>query len=204
MKLHAASGLGAQDCSGIGSSSRDSEASTVASSVAKPMHCLTDLIPLVISDLQLHMPNGRRPLRAAYLEAHQGSMVAVVGPHKAGKGILMRLLAGIIPPSEGSIFIPAHLNVLHVTQEPMILETGLWGNLTFGVDTEPEHVRSVLRLMEEWGLLDQLDKELQVCGSDTHAQVMDDDMDNDDDADNSAKSDRDASAVWRRQLSYTE
>lgn len=75
-------------------------------------------------------------IEAENLEAPQGSMVAVIGPHRAGKSTFMRILAGLVEPQEGQVFIPTHLRVLHVTQLPIILEASLWENLTFGHPSE--------------------------------------------------------------------
>lgn len=71
--------------------------------------------------------------------------MAVNGPHGSGKASLLRLLGQaffrnvfsdvrvqVVFPQEGSIFIPSHLRVLHVTQEASILDTSPWQNLIFG------------------------------------------------------------------------
>ena len=47
----------------------------------------------------------------------------------------------VVFPQQGSIFIPAHLRVLHVTQEAIILEKSPWRNLHlgFGLSLEMWH-----------------------------------------------------------------
>ena len=43
------------------------------------------------------------------IQAQQGQLVAVTGPHGSGKATLLRLLGHVVFPQEGSIFIPSHL-----------------------------------------------------------------------------------------------
>lgn len=45
---------------------------------------------------------------------------------------LPAFLVEVVFPQQGSIFIPAHLRVLHVTQEAIILEKSPWRNLHLG------------------------------------------------------------------------
>ena len=46
----------------------------------------------------------------------------------------------VVFPQQGSIFIPAHLRVLHVTQEAIILEKSPWRNLHLGFGLSPGDV----------------------------------------------------------------
>ena len=48
---------------------------------------------------------------------------------------LPAFLVEVVFPQQGSIFIPAHLRVLHVTQEAIILEKSPWRNLHLGFFT---------------------------------------------------------------------
>ena len=45
------------------------------------------------------------------VQAQQGQLVAVTGPHGSGKATLLRLLGHVVFPQDGSIFIPSHLRV---------------------------------------------------------------------------------------------
>ena len=62
----------------------------------------------------------------------QGHMAVVLGPHRQGKNTLLKLIAGLLSPTHGTIFIPTHLRVLHVGQEPIMMELSLMDNLCFG------------------------------------------------------------------------
>jgi ABC-type transport system involved in cytochrome bd biosynthesis fused ATPase/permease subunit len=54
------------------------------------------------------------------------------GVEGVGRLTLMKLMAGLLLPDKGHINVPAHLNVLFVHHEPMLLAKSLWTNLTLG------------------------------------------------------------------------
>eukprot|EP00747_Dinoflagellata_sp_TGD_P069108 gnl/TRDRNA2_/TRDRNA2_155993_c0_seq2.p1 gnl/TRDRNA2_/TRDRNA2_155993_c0~~gnl/TRDRNA2_/TRDRNA2_155993_c0_seq2.p1 ORF type:complete len:279 (-),score=28.13 gnl/TRDRNA2_/TRDRNA2_155993_c0_seq2:13-849(-) len=75
-------------------------------------------------------------------------MVAIVGQHMSGRSTFLRLLGHRIFPVLGHIYIPSHLRILHVSQEPMLLNLSCWYNLTYGLPTvqeiDPDHIRHIL------------------------------------------------------------
>lgn len=113
-----------------------------------------DIVPIALKDLRFRFNvDGKGWLiEVDRLQAPQGSMVALVGAHKSGKTTFLKLLTQVLFPKEGQIFVPTHLRVLHVTDEPFILETSLWENLTFG-DSSAELDR-VLRILDRLELHD--------------------------------------------------
>lgn len=68
------------------------------------------------------------------LEVAQGTLVALVGLTGEGKTTLLRLLGSVLYPDSGEFFVPGHLRVFHVTQQPVFFHTTLFENLTYGVE----------------------------------------------------------------------
>jgi ABC-type polysaccharide/polyol phosphate transport system ATPase subunit len=48
---------------------------------------------------------GRRAVDHVSLQAHGGSIVGLVGPPGAGKTVLLKLIGGLVPPSEGRVVV---------------------------------------------------------------------------------------------------
>ena len=63
------------------------------------------MTPLVDADRVSLALGGARIVDAVSLRAEPGDLVAVVGPNGAGKSSLLRLLAGDLDPTEGSVAI---------------------------------------------------------------------------------------------------
>ena len=66
-------------------------------------HKLDGEIALSLNGLTYRAPNGSLLLSAVTLHLHPGEILAVVGLNGAGKSTLIRLLAGLMAPSEGTI-----------------------------------------------------------------------------------------------------
>jgi len=66
-------------------------------------------------------------------DLRQGSLVALVGSRGEGKTTLVRLLGGILLPTKGIYFVPPHLRIFHMPQEPLFMHGTLRENLTFGL-----------------------------------------------------------------------
>ena len=94
----------------------------------------TDFIPFHFQDVGFSFPSGKAVLKGVDLTVLQGSMVAIElgGDHGGGRQTFLRLIAHELFPSKGEIFIPTHLRILHVSQEPLILDGSMLQNLTFG------------------------------------------------------------------------
>jgi len=138
-----------------------------------------DEMPIIIQDLRFRHSDGTWLIQAERVDILQGSIVALVGPHGAGKTTMLKLVAQLYIPQEGQIIIPTHLRVLHLGQDPIVFEEGLWENLTFGssnnnnniqgsrnrnnsnqIKEDPERVRRILKRLELKNATKILDGEL--------------------------------------------
>jgi len=112
----------------------------------------TDLLQLDIENLCFRYSGASEALpwllENVTLTTPQGSLIGVVGPHGSGKKTFLSLLGQTMLPTQGSIFVPSHLRVLHVSQEPMLLRLSVWENLTFGnYNADPKHVKDVVEAL---------------------------------------------------------
>eukprot|EP00747_Dinoflagellata_sp_TGD_P075084 gnl/TRDRNA2_/TRDRNA2_158591_c0_seq1.p1 gnl/TRDRNA2_/TRDRNA2_158591_c0~~gnl/TRDRNA2_/TRDRNA2_158591_c0_seq1.p1 ORF type:complete len:914 (+),score=138.86 gnl/TRDRNA2_/TRDRNA2_158591_c0_seq1:97-2838(+) len=114
----------------------------------------SDFIPIQLKDLRFGYPPNDPIFMTVNLEVQQGRMIAIVGPHKAGRSTLMRLLGHTVFPLEGTIYVPSHLRILHVEREPMMLNLSPFRNLIYGLhhgniqsDEELLRVKAILELL---------------------------------------------------------
>eukprot|EP00746_Dinoflagellata_sp_MGD_P076970 gnl/MRDRNA2_/MRDRNA2_30933_c0_seq2.p1 gnl/MRDRNA2_/MRDRNA2_30933_c0~~gnl/MRDRNA2_/MRDRNA2_30933_c0_seq2.p1 ORF type:complete len:948 (+),score=154.35 gnl/MRDRNA2_/MRDRNA2_30933_c0_seq2:134-2977(+) len=131
---------------------------------------LTDHVKLAIKDVSLSYGGREQPLFLNLnMGIKQGHSFAVVGPRLSGKTSLIHLLAGVIFPDDGQIFIPTHLRPIFVTSEPIVFEAlGLMKNLTFGMPKREkgseqkviEMLRILLRKFDAPNLLHMLEGEV--------------------------------------------
>lgn len=67
------------------------------------------------------------------LSIDQPEIVAVAGPNGAGKSTLLEIIAGLIPPTKGSVFLDEKTEVTMVLQEPVMFDTTVESNVAFGL-----------------------------------------------------------------------
>jgi ATP-binding cassette, subfamily B, multidrug efflux pump len=88
--------------------------------------------------------DGKPVLHGIDLAVAAGSMIAIVGPTGSGKSTLVNLIARLIDPPPGSLFVDGHdvrripLSILRgavgfVAQEPFLFSTTVRENIAFGV-----------------------------------------------------------------------
>lgn len=163
----------------------------------------SDEVKIVCKDVAFGYTAGISIIRGVDVEVPQGKMVAVVGEHGSGKRTFMRLLGHMIFPLEGYILVPAYLQILYVSQTPMMLNESPWENLTFGDATaSPQRVRNILKAMEMTLTLKLVDKELKTKhGDKTKHKCEKVESDCSGDSDTSVS---EGVADWQETLNYIE
>eukprot|EP00931_Biecheleriopsis_adriatica_P103643 TRINITY_DN78446_c0_g1_i1.p1 TRINITY_DN78446_c0_g1~~TRINITY_DN78446_c0_g1_i1.p1 ORF type:complete len:857 (-),score=158.62 TRINITY_DN78446_c0_g1_i1:114-2309(-) len=150
-----------------------------------------DLIPICLRDLKFqyepeHDAAARSrgtPFRLqcpGKLIVPQGQMVAVIGAHSAGKTTLLSMIGSVydVPPESGSIFIPPHLRVLNVMQQPILHNGSLVQNLAYGLPGEGDpschdRLRRIAKALEfDSGLTALMEADFQgKCPHNWHVRV---------------------------------
>jgi len=121
---------------------------------------------------------GPKPfLDKVSLELAQGQLIAFLGVEQSGKATLLRLIAGVFMPKDGDAFVPAHMRVLHIARESLILNGSLLSNIIF--DKKPKDVGGLDRVrrictrcgftQEALGLLVEEDRETEGSEDGTNA-----------------------------------
>jgi tungstate transport system ATP-binding protein len=94
------------------------------------------MFPLQIADLRFQ-PNGRAILDGLDLELSGEGISVVLGPNGTGKTLLLRLLAGLLPPDSGSIrwggAAQPDGRLAMVFQQPMLLRLSVFTNVEFAL-----------------------------------------------------------------------
>jgi ABC-2 type transport system ATP-binding protein len=107
---------------------------------------------------------GRREaLRAVDLEVAAGELVAVIGPNGAGKTTLLGILAGIQPPTAGSVEVGSGRGIGWVPQQPAIYrKLTVAENLALFARLErvADPGAAVARMLEQTGLAERAHDEL--------------------------------------------
>jgi len=121
----------------------------------------TDTIPLAFENMCFAYAGGNEVLSNVDLSVAQGSIVGIWGNHGEAKNTLLKIIGMECFPTQGAVFVPTHLRILHVTQEAMLLNTSLLHNLTFGcaADETPAimpRLTNILKRLHMDNLLDEL------------------------------------------------
>jgi ABC-type multidrug transport system fused ATPase/permease subunit len=116
----------------------------------RPEPNAVDTIVFELHDVSFHYNESPVLFQGVNLSAEQGNLIAYRAPLGTGLGTFMELLAHKKFPTSGTIFFPAHLRILFVSQEVYILSLSCWDNLTFGVeedDIDPNVIDYILKEM---------------------------------------------------------
>lgn len=94
-----------------------------------------DAIPICCDNLAHNFTSSSAFRNVNFLMA-QGNVHIIAGRRGTGKTTLLSLIGKRMikqADSEGSLLVPAHLRVLHVSKEPLFFTGTLYDNLTYGV-----------------------------------------------------------------------
>ena len=104
------------------------------------------MFPLTISGLRFQ-PNGRAILDGIDLQLSGDGISVLLGPNGAGKTVLLRLLAGLLPPHGGQLDWAGSptpdRRLAMVFQQPMLLRLSVLTNVEFAL--RPQALRSAER-----------------------------------------------------------
>lgn len=83
-----------------------------------------DAVPLALEKLQLDQSPLVKAGAQLTVEAAQGSVVQIIGPHDSGKGAILRRICDLDSTMPGVVKASPHLTILQVPHEPLFLEGG--------------------------------------------------------------------------------
>merc|ERR1711904_119747 len=114
-----------------------------------------DTIPISLTSLSFRYPAKQNIWDAITIKFDQGKLYSFVGPPHEGKATLLKLIGQVLLPDidsdNGSLFVPPHLRILHLSQEAMFLSGTLLKNLIFNQDFEKvggmDRVRRICELL---------------------------------------------------------
>lgn len=101
---------------------------------AGPSVIIEDTVPICVESLTFTYSGYKRNvLSEANLVIDQGSFVAVVGDNSSGKDTLLQIIASVLLPTTGKLFVPPHLRVLHLRFKEKLWQRPLSETLFFGI-----------------------------------------------------------------------
>lgn len=95
-----------------------------------------DNIPIRIVNVAHCFSNGFKAVSGVTMDLDQGKLHMIVGRRGCGKTTLLKLIGCRHvkhEAQEGSIVLPTHLRLLHISKEPLFFSGTLFDNLTYGV-----------------------------------------------------------------------
>lgn len=104
-------------------------------------------------------------LKNINIKIKKNSAIALVGESGSGKSTLANIIAGLIPPSEGSINLDSKSlydfeldsyreKIGYITQEPVVFNDNVYNNITFWQEKTPENVQKFEKVLRQVSLWD--------------------------------------------------
>jgi putative ATP-binding cassette transporter len=138
------------------------QAQSLSNAGPVPVRSADGVPEIVLDDLELFLPDGKRIVETDHLELAAGESVAVSGPSGSGKSTLFRAIAGIWPYGEGRIRSRADLHLMVVPPKPYIPIGTLRAAVSYPAlpgTYSNDDIRSALADAQLPKLIDQLDRE---------------------------------------------
>eukprot|EP00929_Paragymnodinium_shiwhaense_P098574 TRINITY_DN60035_c0_g1_i1.p1 TRINITY_DN60035_c0_g1~~TRINITY_DN60035_c0_g1_i1.p1 ORF type:complete len:919 (-),score=186.16 TRINITY_DN60035_c0_g1_i1:78-2771(-) len=159
-----------------------------------PSHLTTrymaDLMPIRMEGVYFENHIQQTVLEDVNISVPQGVLIGVVGEPGTCRASLLRLIASKVEPTDGRVFVPAHLRTVHVSMDPCMLTLSAFHDLTFGiVDKKQLDNKRVA-----W-ILDKLDMS-------TMLELVKDDLTHDHKKEKIG--DHDTDTDWQKRLTGTE
>ena len=113
-----------------------------------------------------HTPEGETSaLTDISFSVEKGEFLAIVGPSGCGKSTLLHLIAGLLSPASGTVFMKeqprsdSSFEIGYMLQKDHLLEhRSIFKNITLGLEIQkkdsPENRERILSMMKQYGLLD--------------------------------------------------
>ena len=85
---------------------------------------IEDQIPVELHNVSFGYIGGEGPtFESVNLSIKQGTFVGVIGAASTGKNTLLQIISQVLVPQDGNVMSPAHLRVLHVSHEVLLLKS---------------------------------------------------------------------------------
>ena len=113
---------------------------------------------LRVENINFSYPDGKTVLDKLSFEVKKGEKIAILGPNGGGKSTLLMLLAGMLLPDQGKIFVDANeacsigdrgrKSIGFLAQFPYIFYDTVKNNVTMRIPDEEEKINEALKLAE--------------------------------------------------------
>jgi len=116
-----------------------------------------DMLPIELESISFSYTPVNALLSKTSAQFAQGKLYAFIGPEHQGKATILKLLSNVLIPEAGTVFVPPHMRVLHISNRPFFLNESLLRNVSFYQDlTKPGLFQRVRRVCERCGFSQQL------------------------------------------------
>lgn len=118
---------------------------------------MNNILELNHVDYTYHTPQGEtNALSDISLCIEDGEFLSIVGPSGCGKSTLLSIIAGLLPPSSGTIEFNGH-NIGYMLQKDHLFEwRTIYKNVTLGLEIQKKldkpHIENVNNMLETYGL----------------------------------------------------